>query len=200
MIGTLIGILPGAGATVASFISYSEAKRTSKNKEQFGSGKIEGVIASESANSASVGGALIPLLALGIPGSATDAVLLGALTLHGLVAGPALFQKSPEIVYSIFLTVLLANILILFFGRLLNRFWIIITKINPEQLNLVIILLCVIGCSSIKNSWFDVVLCFAFGLLGLLLKRYKISPAGVILGLVLGVILENNFRRMLIVF
>ena len=111
-----------------------------------------------------------------------------------------MFQKSPEIVYSIFLTVLLANVLILFFGRLLNRFWIVITKINPEQLNLIIILLCVIGCFSIKNSWFDVALCFAFGILGLLLMRYRISPAGVVLGLVLGVILENNFRRMLLLF
>lgn len=200
LIGTFIGILPGAGATVASFISYAEAKRVSKKKENFGSGEVEGIVASEAANSSSVGGALIPLLALGIPGSATDAVLLGALTLHGLVAGPALFQKAPEVVYGIFISVLLANLLILIFGKLFNKVWVNISKVNSSFLSLVIVLLCVLGSYSLKNSIFDCYLCIAFGLIGVVLKKYKVPLAAVILGLVLGSIVEENLRRIFLIY
>lgn len=199
IIGTIIGVLPGAGATVASFISYNEAKRKNKNGN-FSSGEVEGIIASEAANSASVGGALIPLMALGIPGSATDAVLLGALTLHGLVAGPALFSKSPEIVYSIFISVLLANFVILFVGKALNKLWVKITGINQKVLAVLIIFLCIFGSYSLHNSGFDVYLCFAFGLLGIILKKYDLPAAALILGLVLGGIMEANFRRMIILY
>jgi len=121
-IGTIIGIFPGAGATIAAFISYDMAKKASRTPEKFGKGSLEGVAAAEGANSSSVGGALVPLLALGIPGSATDAVLLGAFMLHDLVPGPLLFQEHPDIVYGIFCALILANIIMLVIVMLVHVF------------------------------------------------------------------------------
>ncbi len=199
LIGTFVGVIPGAGATVASFISYGEVKRCSKQKDKFGKGSLEGIMASEAANSSSVGGALVPLLALGIPGSATDAVLLGALTLHGLVPGPELFQTNVSLVYGIFAAVLFANILIIFFGLLGNSLWLQVLKIPKSIIYTLIITLCFIGSYTVQNSLFDAWVCFAFGILGWFLKKYKIPSATVVLGLVLGQMLETNFRRSLII-
>lgn len=198
LIGTLIGIIPGAGATIASFISYGQGKRFSKEAELFGKGSEEGIIASEAANSSSVGGALIPLLSLGIPGSATDAVLLGALTLHGLVAGPELFVKNPEIVYGIFVSLLLANFLIFFFGWTGNRIWLAVIKIPSSRLVPIILVLCLLGSYASRGSSFDMWICFLFGILGCFLKRAGYQPATVVLGLVLGGMIEVNYRRTLL--
>ena len=195
LIGTFIGVIPGAGATIASFISYGQAQRSSKEQDKFGKGSVEGIAASEAANSSSVGGALIPLLSLGVPGSATDAVLLGALTLHGLVAGPELFQSNPELVYGIFVTVLLANVAILLFGILGNKLWLMVIKIPKSLLFSLVVSICILGSYTTRNSLFDCWLCLAFGVLGMLFKRIGILPAGIVLGLVLGDMVEMNFRR-----
>lgn len=197
LMGTLIGIIPGAGATIASFISYAQAKRKSKQPEEFGRGSLEGIAASEAANSASVGGALIPMLSLGIPGSATDAVLLGALTLHGLVAGPELFQSNPDIVYGIFVSLLLANFFILLFGLLGNKLWLQVIRFPKPLLFPLILSICMLGSYTMKNSIFDSWVCLGFGVFGWLLKRHGYKPAPIVLGLVLGEMLEMNFRRVL---
>ena len=199
IIGTFIGIIPGAGATISSFISYGEAKRSSKNSSEFGKGSLEGISASEAANSSSVGGALVPLLSLGIPGSATDAVLLGALTLHGLVAGPELFTSEPQLVYGIFVSLFLANAAILCFGLLGNKAWLKVISIPRSLLFPFIIVICILGSFTIKNSLFDSSICIVFGVLGWLFKRGGIKPAPVVLGLVLGKMLEENFRRALLI-
>jgi putative tricarboxylic transport membrane protein len=195
IIGTFIGIIPGAGATIASFISYAVAKNRSTKSEEFGSGSLEGIAASEAANSSSVGGALVPLLALGIPGSATDAVLLGALTLHGLVAGPELFVSQPTVVYGMLSAVLISNIFILLLGLLGNKLWIQIVKIPSEILNALIISMSILGSYTVSNSTSDCWTCFLFGVLGWVLKSNKYPLAPVVLGLVLGQMIELNLRR-----
>ena len=198
-IGTFIGIIPGAGATISSFISYGEAKRSSKEPDNFGKGSLEGISSSEAANSSSVGGALVPLLSLGIPGSATDAVLLGALTLHGLVAGPELFQTEPALVYGIFVSLFVANAAILGFGLLGNKLWLKVIYIPRALLFPLIISICILGSFTIKNSIFDCWVCIIFGVLGWLLKKDGYKPAPIVLGLVLGTMLEENFRRALLI-
>lgn len=198
LIGTFIGVIPGAGATIASFISYGQAKRASHTPEEFGEGSLEGIAASEAANSSSVGGALVPLLALGIPGSATDAVLLGAFSLHGLVAGPELFQTNPDIVYGIFMSLFLANLFILIFGLAGNRLWLSVIRIPKAIIFPLILALCVLGSYTIKNSIFDAWVCVGFGIFGWLLKRFGFQPAPIVLGLVLGEMVEMNFRRTLL--
>ena len=197
-IGTFIGVIPGAGATIASFISYGEVKRSSNNPDELGKGSTEGIVASEAANSSSVGGALVPLLALGIPGSATDAVLLGALTLHGLAAGPELFNSNPDIVYGIFVSVFAANIFILIFGLLGNAVWLKVIATPRALLYTFVMAMCMLGSFTIKNSFFDSWVCLISGVLGWLLKRIGIKPAPIVLGLVLGPMIEINLRRAML--
>ncbi len=198
VLGTLIGVVPGAGATIAAFIAYNEAKRISKHPEEFGKGSLEGVAASGSATSGSVGGALVPLLTLGIPGSAATAVLIGALVLHGLTPGPELFKGNAPIVYGIFASMLIAYLVMFFFGFLGNQLWIKIIKVPKSILNPVILAIAFIGSYSVGNSLFDVWVCLAFGILGWLLRRNNFPTAPVILGLILGFLAETNFRRALL--
>ncbi len=195
VIGTLIGIFPGAGATIASFISYGFAKRMSKHPEEYGKGSIEGVTASEAANSGSVGGAMVPLLTLGIPGSATTAVLIGAMMIHKLTPGPQLFLSNPALIYSIFAAMLVANLALLVIGLAGSRLWVKVTDIPKPILFSLITVMAVIGAYSVRNSMFDVLCCIGFGILGWLLKRFDYPLAPVVLGMVLGYIAESNFRR-----
>jgi putative tricarboxylic transport membrane protein len=195
IIGTIIGIFPGAGATIASFISYDVAKRTSKEPEKFGKGALEGVAASEAANSSSVGGALIPLLALGIPGSATDAVLIGAFILHDLVPGPLLFRDHPAIVYGILASLVVANLLVMVIGLYGNKAFIKMVSVSDTVLYPFIMVVALIGTYSVNSSLFDVGSCIGFGILGWILKRYGYPPAPVVLGIVLGKLIEYSFRR-----
>lgn len=199
LLGTFIGIIPGAGSAVASFLSYGQARSYASDREEFGEGAVGGVIASEAANSSSVGGALVPLVALGIPGSATDAVLLGALALHGLVAGPELITTEPGLVYGIFLTVLLSNVLIFIFGFYGNSLFSQVTRISPRLLYPLIICLSLLGSYTIRNSLIDCWVCLASGLVGWLCKREGIPAAPIVLGLVLGGMLEINFRRAILI-
>jgi putative tricarboxylic transport membrane protein len=195
VIGTIIGIFPGAGGTIAAFISYDMAKRTSKEPEKFGKGSLEGLAAPETADSASVGGALIPLLALGIPGSATDAVLIGAFMLHDIVPGPLLFKDHPAIIYGIFASLLVANLLTFLIGLYGNRIFIKMVCVSDKVLYPLILVVALIGTYSVNSSLFDVASCIGFGILGWILKRYGYPVAPVVLGIVLGKLIEYNFRR-----
>lgn len=194
-IGTLVGVFPGAGATIGSFISYGLAKRFSREPEQFGKGSPEGVTASEAADSGSVGGAMVPLLALGIPGSATTAVLIGAMMIHDLTPGPQLFIRNPDMIYAIFAAMLIAQFVLLIVGMAGGRLWVMVAHIPKELLYVLITMMALIGSYAVRNSLFDVFACLGFGLLGWILRRYGYPLAPVILGLVLGSIAETNFRR-----
>ena len=195
LIGTLIGIFPGAGATIASFISYDFARRLSRTPEEFGRGSTEGVAAAEAANSGSVGGAMVPLLTLGIPGSATTAVLIGAMMIHRLTPGPQLFISDPGLIYGLFAAMLLANVVLLAVGLAGSRLWIKVTVIPKKVLFVLITMVAVVGSYAVRNSMFDVLCCLGFGILGWILRRYDYPLAPVILGMVLGSIAETNFRR-----
>ncbi len=195
ILGTLIGIFPGAGGTIASFIAYDMEKRLSKTPEDFGKGSSQGVAADEASNSSSVGGALVPLLALGIPGSATAAVLIGALMMHDLAPGPELFTKNPEIVYGLFASMFIANAIMLVIGLAGGRLWAKVTEIPQNILQPLILAFSVIGSFAVKYSLFDVWTCLWFGVVGWLLKRFGFPLAPVVLGIVLGRIAEINFRQ-----
>lgn len=198
VLGTIIGIFPGAGSAISSFLSYDLAKRTSKHPETYGQGNPEGVAASEAANSSSVGGAMVPLLTLGIPGSASTAVLISALMIHNLVPGPMLFSEQPELVYGLFASMLLANLVMLVVGLLGSRLWVKVTLVPQQLLIPLIISIAVVGSFAVKNSLFDVFVCLGFGVVGWLLKRYGFPMAPIVLGMVLGSLAESSFRRAVI--
>lgn len=195
VIGTIIGIMPGAGAAVACFIAYGEALRSSKHPEQYGKGNPEGIIAAESANNAAVGGALVPLLALGIPGSTTCAILFGALTIHGLFPGPRLFVEHGEVVYTFMFGMCLTTFAMLIIGRVGANSFAKISDVPLKILVPVVLLLCFVGAYSVRNNSFDIVLTVAFGLLGLVYKISGIPVAPTVLGLILGPICEVGFRQ-----
>jgi putative tricarboxylic transport membrane protein len=198
LVGTLIGIFPGAGSAIASFVAYDLGKRTSKHPETFGKGNPEGVAASEAANSASVGGAMVPLLTLGIPGSASTAVLIGALMIHDLSPGPLLFTERPDLVYGLFASMFVANAVMFFLGLWGSRLWIKVTRVPLNVLIPMIISIASVGSFAVKNSLFDVGACFGFGVVGWVLKRYGYPMAPIVLGMVLGKLMEVNFRRAVI--
>lgn len=198
VLGTLIGIFPGAGGTIASFIAYDVEKRLSKDPEKFGHGSLEGVTAAESSNSSSVGGALVPLLTLGIPGSASTAVLIGALMIHELRPGPELFTKHPEIVYTLFSSLFVANLVLLLMGALGSRLWIKVTRVPKSILYPMIFAFSIIGSYAVRSSLFDVGVCVAFGVVGWLLSRFHYPASPIVLGLVLGTLIETNMQMTLL--
>ncbi len=197
-IGSIVGAIPGAGAGIACWIAYDQEKRLSKKPEEFGQGALAGIAAPESANNATVGGALVPLLALGVPGSPTTAILIGALMIHGLQPGPQLFVKNPDVVYSLFASLFFACIAMLAIGLLFTRFWIKILELPMSVLAPVIFALSVIGAFSVRSMTFDVVLAFVFGVFGYVVKKYGFPLAPTVLAMVLGFMVEANFRRSLL--
>ncbi len=197
VLGTAIGILPGIGGSVACILSYIAAKKSSKYPEKFGTGIIDGIVASETSNNAVTGGALIPLLTLGIPGDATTAMLLGALTLHGIQPGPLLFKTSGEFVYGIFAALLIANIMMIIVEFAGLRIFVKLLNIPKMILMPIIIVLCVVGAFGLNNRVFDIVAIMIFGIIGYILQKYKVPSAPFILGFILGPIIETNFRRSL---
>ncbi len=197
LIGTFIGILPGIGATTASMVSYTEAVRWSKRPQDFGTGIEEGVAAPEAANNAAANGAMVPLLALGIPGSATTAVMLGAFVLHGLKPGPMLFATQPLFVNTLFLGLFFSNFLILFLAKPFIKVFANIIRVPYSILGTLILLLCIIGSYAIRNNMLDVWMTLAFGVVGYVLEMFKFPLAPVILGLVLGGMAEQELRRSL---
>ncbi|MDI3533978.1 MAG: putative tricarboxylic transport rane protein [Thermosediminibacterales bacterium] len=198
IIGIFVGILPGAGGDVASWVSLNEAKRFSKKPEKFGTGCIEGIAAPEAANNAVTGGALIPLLTLGIPGSSTTAVLLGGLIIQGLIPGRELFTTYANITYSVIIGFILANILMGVCGLLGARYFAKVTKVSKAILTPIIIVLCVVGSYAIRNNIVDVYLMVVFGVIGYFMRKTGFHPAPVVLALILGPIAENGFRQSII--
>ncbi|OPL12718.1 MAG: hypothetical protein AVO34_06630 [Firmicutes bacterium ML8_F2] len=192
LIGNFVGMLPGAGATIAAFLGYGTAVRFSKRPQDYGTGIVEGVAAPESANNGAVGGAMVPLLTLGIPGSATSAVMLSVMILHGLRPGPLLFERMPELTYSIFVGMFIANIIMLVMAMFFVRILIRLLMVKFEVLSLFIFVFCVFGAFSIYNRFVDVWVMFVGGILGFFAKKYDFSIAAIILGLVLGKIAENG--------
>ena len=197
LIGTFIGIVPATGSGTASFAAYSEAKRNSRHPEAFGNGAIEGLAATESANNAVTGGALIPLLTLGIPGDVVTAVILGALMIQGMTPGPLLFQEQGALVYSIFISLLLANVFMLVLGMASVRVFSKIVSIPGGILMPLVTTLCVVGGYALNNSNFDLGVMAVFGILGWIMTKASIPLAPLLLAMILSGIIETNFRRAL---
>ncbi|MBI5967634.1 MAG: tripartite tricarboxylate transporter permease [Deltaproteobacteria bacterium] len=197
-IGTVIGAIPGTGATVASFVSYGVEKQISKHPEKFGTGVWEGLAASETAINGSTGGAMIPLLTLGIPGSGATAVMMGAFLLHGIQPGPLLFTKSPESVYTIFVGMLLCNLIMILAGLLTAKFFSELMRVPANILGAFIISFCLIGAFALRNDMADVWFMALFGILGYFMRRYELPIPPLVLGLILGPLAESYFLTTLI--
>lgn len=195
LLGVLIGILPGIGATTAAMLSYSEAARWSKDSKKFGTGIPEGIAAPESANNAAAMGAMVPLLSLGIPGSATTAILLGAFILHGIQPGPLMFTTQGSLIYTILIGLLLANLLILVIAKPFISVFSKILRVPYTIIGPLIVLFCIIGTFAVRNSVFDVGIMLLFGVIGYFLEKGKFPLAPIVLGVVLGPIAEEQFRR-----
>lgn len=195
IIGVGIGILPGIGGGTANIISYVAAKNSSKKPEEFGTGIPSGVVASESSNNAAVGGALVPLISLGIPGDTVTAMLLGGLVLHGLQPGPLLIQNSGDVVYGIFAALLIANLFMALFLFVGMRGFVKLLSIPHYILMPVIIALCVVGAFGVNNRLFDVGALLFFGVLGYLMIKFGYPLTPLVLGFILGPLLETNLRR-----
>lgn len=199
-IGSFIGILPAEGGTVASLIGYAEAKRWSKKPEEFGKGAIDGIAGAETANNAATGGAMVPTLALGIPGSATTAVILTGLIIHGLRPGPDLFKEQPEFLYGIFGAMFFANILFFILGFFGAKIFARITLIPNRLLWPMIFTLSVCGTYSLNQSFTDVFLMIGFGIIGYVMRKFGFSVVPVIIGLILGQLVELTLRQSLVIF
>jgi Uncharacterized protein conserved in bacteria len=195
LIGTAIGILPGIGGGAANVIAYSVSKDQSKYPEKYGTGIIDGVVASETSNNAAIGGALVPLLALGIPGDTVTAMLLAGLTLHGVAAGPLMFTQNVDIVYSVFLTMLVGSVLMLIleFGGL--RGFAAILNVPKQYLLPAVFLFCIIGAYGTRNNLFDVWTVVLLGAIGFLFNKFDIPAPPFILGFLIGPLAEMNLRR-----
>ncbi len=200
LIGTMIGAIPGAGADIAAFVTYNEARRASKKPEEFGKGAMEGVAAPESGNNGVTGGALVPLLTLGVPGDAVAAVMLGALIIQGLQPGPLLFTKNADVVYSLFASMLIGNVLMLILGLLGVRLFCRVVEIPKQIIIPVVITLSIVGAYSMNNSVFDIWVALAFGVVGYLMQKVEIPASPVILAVILGPMAESNLRRSILMY
>ncbi|MBF2759703.1 MAG: tripartite tricarboxylate transporter permease [Ectothiorhodospiraceae bacterium AqS1] len=196
-IGTVIGIIPGEGAAVGAFFAYSEAKRRSKKPERYGTGIPEGIVAPESANNATVAGALVPTLTLGVPGSPAAAVLLGALLIQGLTPGPKLFSEEPDLMYAIFLGLLAINVAMMFIGLVAIRFAAQLIRVPTCVIVPTVMLLSFVGIYSVSNSLFNVGILLGAGILGYVIRKLGYSMVPLSIGFVLGPILENSLRQSL---
>lgn len=197
-IGTAIGALPGAGADIASWITYATAKKFSKEPEKFGTGHVEGIVESGAANNAAVSGAWIPALVFGIPGDSITAIVIGVLYLKNLIPGPLIFEKQPETVTALFVIFFLANIVMVPFGWLAIKTAKQILAVPREILMPIVLMFCIVGAFAITNSPFAVAVMLVFGLLGFLMEENGFPVAPVILGIVLGPMLEQSFVTSMI--
>jgi putative tricarboxylic transport membrane protein len=197
-IGMLVGTAPGAGGSIAAFIAYNEAKRFSKTPEEFGSGALEGIAAPEAANNATEGGAMVPLLALGVPGSGAAAVILAAMILYGLRPGPRIFADEPVLVYSLFFGLAFGAIVLLVLGLLLTPYLALIMRIPKPYLVTGVAGVSFMAAMAITGLMFDVRLVLLFGIIGYVMRRFDFPPAPMILALVLGFMIETSLRRALI--
>ncbi len=198
-IGTCVGILPGIGANIGSILAYSTTRSLSKNPQRFGKGSEEGIVAAEAANNATIGGALVPLVAMGIPGSLIDAILLGALVVHGLQPGPLLFEHHPDVVYTIMSTLLVSNCLMLVLMVVATRTLAKVMFVPRAYLVPVVLTFCVVGSYALSNRMFDVWVTVAFGLVGCAMHRLRIPLAPFVIGFVLAPVAEENLAAGLMI-
>jgi putative tricarboxylic transport membrane protein len=198
VIGVIIGIIPGTGGAIACFMGYNEARRWSKHKEQFGKGSLEGVAAPESANNATTGGALVPMLTLGVPGDVVTAVMLGALMLIGVRPGPLLFVERAEVVYTLLAGMVVIQFVMLFLGMYATKVGPRILSIPYDLLMPVVVVLCVVGAYTLGNSLFDVLVAVIFGVVGYFMRKYNYPGAPLVLGIILGPMAEDNLNRALL--
>ncbi len=197
-VGTFLGILPGGGATLSSFSAYSLEKKLSRHPEEFGRGAVEGVAAPEAANNAGAQSAFIPLLTLGIPSNNLMAMMLGAFMIHGITPGPNILNNQPEIFWGLVASMWLGNIMLLVINLPLIGIWVRVLKIPYRLLYPAILLFCCVGVYSLNNRIFDVILAAGFGVLGYIFRKAKCEPGPLLLGFVLGPLLETNLRRALL--
>lgn len=198
LIGTFMGLLPGVGEDMGAWASYAAARRASKNKEKFGKGSIEGLIASETGNNAAVPGAIIPVLTLAVPGSAPAAVLLAAMFIHGIRPGPLIMIEFPGFVFEVVAMVFAASMGVLILGLLLTRPMLLVLRVSRERLMPIIFVLCTVGSFAIASRIYDIWVMLGFGIFGFLLREMKYPMAPLVLGIVLGDILDKNFRRSMV--
>lgn len=195
VVGTIIGILPGAGATIASFMCYSMEQKLSKHPEKFGTGCLDGIAAPETGNNAATGGAMVPLLSLGIPGGNAAAIMMSALVLKGVTMGPLLLIDQPQFLSATFASMFVSNIVMVFAAIVIAKVFVQILKVPYSILGPTIIMMATIGAYATKNTAVDVILMAVAGLAGFLLVKCKFNSSAMILGLVLGTICESNLRR-----
>jgi putative tricarboxylic transport membrane protein len=199
LIGSLLGILPGGGAVVSSFAAYTVEKRISKNPARFGRGAIEGVAAPESANNAAAQASFIPLLTLGIPPNAVMALMVGAMTIHGIIPGPQVMTKQPDLFWGMIVSMWLGNLMLIVINLPLIGVWISLLRVPYRLLFPSIIVFCCIGVYSINNSPTDVIIAGAFGLIGYWMSKHDFEPAPLVLAFVLGPLIEENLRRAMLI-
>lgn len=198
VIGTVIGILPGVGQSTASLLAYNEAKSMSRNPEKFGTGCEEGIIASEAANNAVCGGALIPMMTMGIPGDTVTAILLGGLVIHGLQPGPLLFSTNKDVIGTIFVTYILSCVVMFFLMMLLMKVFIRLLSIPMRYLFPVLLMMCMVGNYTVNNRLFDCWVLLVIGVIGYILVNCGFDLASMVLGYVLGNVIETNYRTAMI--
>jgi putative tricarboxylic transport membrane protein len=197
-LGFFLGILPGGGSIVASFVSYAVEKKFSKHPEKFGTGMIEGVAGPESANNAGSTAAFIPLFSLGIPSNAVMALLLGALMIHGVQPGPLLISKHPDIFWGVIVSLYIGNVMLLILNLPMIGLWVRLLKVPYRFLSPLILFFCIIGAYSISNSTFDVFIMLIFGIIGYLFRKFKYEPAPLVMAFILGPMIESSFRQSLL--
>ena len=197
-IGVILGSIPGIGAAPAAFLSYSEARRKSPRKDNFGKGEIEGVAASEAGNNGVCGATLIPLLALGVPGDVITAIIIGAFMIHGLQPGPMMFIANADIIYALFIGLIVSSVILLFVGNVAIRLFRFIADVPRSVLLPTVLTLCVFGVYAVNNSVFDVMVMFIMGWVGYVMLRLEIPAAPFLIAFILGPLLEDNFRQAML--
>lgn len=197
-IGVFLGSIPGIGAAPSAFLSYAEARRNSPNKANFGKGEVEGVAASEAGNNGVAGATLIPLLALGVPGDVITAIIIGAFMVHGLQPGPMMFATNTDIIYAIFIGLVLSSVFLLIVGGIAIRGFRYIADVPRAILFPGVLVLCVYGVYAVNNSVFDIAVMFAMGTLGYVMALFRLPPAPFVIAFILGPLLENNFRQAML--
>ncbi|MDB2407976.1 tripartite tricarboxylate transporter permease [Jannaschia sp.] len=198
MIGVFLGSIPGIGAAPSAFLSYSEARRRSPNKANFGKGEIEGVAASEAGNNGVAGATLIPLLALGVPGDVITAIIIGAFMVHGLQPGPMMFILNVDIIYGLFIGLIVSSVFLLIVGSVAIRGFRFVAEIPKRILMPAVLVLCVYGVFAVNNNIFDVGVMFAMGWVGYVMLRARIPPAPFLIAFILGPLLEDSFRQSML--
>ncbi|MEH6628492.1 MAG: tripartite tricarboxylate transporter permease [Motiliproteus sp.] len=199
LIGAVLGSIPGIGAAPSAFLSYSEARRNSPNKDNFGKGELEGVAAAEAGNNGVCGSTLIPLLALGIPGDVVTAIIIGAFMIHGIQPGPLMFENNAGLIYALFMGLILSSVFLLFIGGAAIKVFKYIVDVPRTILFPSVLVLCVYGAYAINNSLFDVLVMFVMGFIGYLMARLEIPAAPFLIAFILGPLLEDNFRQSMLV-